>query len=418
MAPDRTDPSEPADPGGVTTLEGSLVLRPAGPADAEGIVALSVSAHGESEAGAVTHLLERPESWAVVVDGEQVVSTAVLLDHEGRYGPVPIRFGQVEYVATDPDHRRRGLVRALFDHLHHRSAGLGHQFTVVSGIPYFYRRLGYQYGLQYPPRYRLLDRTLSTTEPWDVGPATPGDVDHLVRLHEDAHGAADLVTFRPRADWEWLVRRAAGHGEEVFVARRDGRVEGFGRLQRHPGALVGRAELLEGAAESVGAARALLAHARGGDLGEELAVVDRPGTPFSHALHGAGEPSQDYLALYTRLPDPVAFLRHVRPALSQRLAASGFAGDHGTLVISLYDRTILVPYDHGEVGDATWGPAMEDPFEEGHAGVAPDALDALLLGRFGASGLDERVDDVMLGPDRPLLDVLFPALRADVPMTV
>ena len=68
--------------------------------------------------------------------------------------------------------------------------------------------------------------------------------------------------------------------------------------------------------------------------------------------------------------------------------------------------------------DATWGPAMEDPFEEGHAGVAPDSLDALLLGRFGATALEDRIDDVMLGPDRPLLDVLFPALRAAVPMPV
>lgn len=401
----------------VTRADG-LVLRSATAADAPGILALSVAAHGENDAGAVTYLLERPERWAVVMDGERVASTAVLLDHEGRYGSVPLRFGQVEYVATDPAYRRRGLVRALFEHLHQRSADLGQHLTVISGIPYFYRRLGYQYGLQYPPRYRILDRTLAATDPWTVGPATPADVDALVRLHEAAHAAADLVTFRPRADWEWLVSQAARHGEEVFVARRDGRVEGFGRLQRHPGALVGRAELYEAAAESVEAGRALLAHARNGELGEDLAVVDRPGTPFSHALHGAGEPSQDYLALYTRLPDPVGFLRHVRPALSQRLAASGFAGDRGTLTVSLYDRTILLPYDRGEVGEAAWGPAMEDPFEQGHAGVAPDSLDALLLGRFGASGLDDRVDDVMLGPDRPLLDVLFPALRADVPMTI
>ena len=399
-------------------LGDGLVLRTATAADAEGIVELSVAAHGPNDAGAVGYLLGQPESWAVVVDGEQVVSTGVLLDHEGRYGPVPVRFGQPEYVATDPDYRRRGLVRALFDLLHQRSGALGHHFTVISGIPYFYRRLGYQYGLQHPPRYRLSDRRLAATDSWAVGPATLVDVDDLVRLHEAAHDAADLVTFRPRADWEWLVSEASRHGEEVFVARRDGRVEGFGRLQRHPGARVGRAELFEGAADSVGAARALLAHARGGELGEDLTVVDRPGTPFSHALHGAGEPSQDHLALYTRLPDPVAFLRHVRPGLSRRLAASGFAGDQGTLTVSLYDRTLLLPYDRGEVGDARWGPAMEDPFGEGHAGVAPDALDALLLGRFGASALDDRVDDVMLGPDRPLLDVLFPDLRADVPMTI
>jgi hypothetical protein len=204
----------------------------------------------------------------------------------------------------------------------------------------------------------------------------------------------------------------------VFVARRGDRVEGFGRIQRHPEELVARTEMYEAAADSVGAATALIVHARRGEDGADLAVVDRPGTPFSAALRALAEPSRDYLAIYTRIPDPVAFLRHVRPVLSQRLAASAFAGEQGELILSLYDRTVRLAYAGGEVGDIEWGPAMEDPYEEGHAGVAPDAFDALVLGRFGAAELDRRVDDVMLGRALPLLDVLFPRMRADVPMTI
>ena len=50
--------------------------------------------------------------------------------------------------------------------------------------------------------------------------------------------------------------------------------------------------------------------------------------------------------------------------------------------------------------------------------LAVQALPALLLGRFGATGLEDRVDDVLLGPAGPLLDVLFPPMRADLPTTV
>lgn len=418
-----------------TPLADGLVLRAGRDEDRDDIVALNVAAHGASEAGAVRHLLKRPEQWAVVVDpdrGDRVVSTCVLLEHEARYGSVPFALGQIEYVATDPDYRRRGLVRAQFDALHARSAALGQLMTLVTGIPYFYRRLGYQYGLQYPRRYRLVDRLLADTGPWIVGPATADDIDDLERLHAQGHQAADLVALRPRADWEWLVRDAAGHGEELFVARREGRVEGFGRVQRYPDSVMERAEMYEAAADSVGAARALLVYARDGARGDaggsdpprhlghgpDLAIVDRPGTPFSVALRASGEPSQDYLAIYTRIPDPVAFLRHVRPVLAQRLAGSPFAGECGSVVVSLYDRSITIAYERGAVGAIEWGPAIEDPFEEGHAGVAPDALDALVLGRFGAAGLDALVDDVMLGRDLPLLDVLFPPMRADVPMTI
>jgi hypothetical protein len=47
-------------------------------------------------------------------------------------------------------------------------------------------------------------------------------------------------------------------------------------------------------------------------------------------------------------------------------------------------------------------------------GVAPDWFPALVLGRWGARGLAARVDDVLLGDHAPVMDVLFPALPADI----
>ena len=400
-------------------LGDGLVLRPARPSDHAAIVALSVAAHGERERGAVEHLL--PQRWAVVVDGDgRVASCSVLLDHEGRYGSVPIRLGQIEYVATDPEVRRRGLVRAQFEHHHAVSASLGQHLTVVTGIPYFYRRLGYGYGLQWPQGLRLVDRRLAADPDWTVERATETDVDDLVALTERAHAAADLVALRPRGDWAWLVTRSIDHGEEVLVARRGAGapVEGFLRLQRRPDDAVGRCEAFDAAADSVAAARALLAHARRGDLGAELAVLDRPGTPWSAAVGAVAEHAQDYHPVYARIPDAVAFLRHVAPTLSERLAASAFAGEEGTLVLSTYESAIHLSYAGGQVTGVEAGPGIEDPFEEGLPGLPPDALPALLLGRFGASALDARVDDAMLGPALPLLDVLFPPMRVDLPTTV
>ncbi|MCB1013655.1 MAG: GNAT family N-acetyltransferase [Acidimicrobiales bacterium] len=408
----------PDRPDGAQDLGGGRVLRAGRADDTEALLALSEAAHGPSELGAVRHLLDDPGRWTVVTARGRVVSCSVLLDHAGRYGHVPVRFGQVEYVATDADHRRQGLVRAQFEWHHRVAAHLGHHFTLITGIPYFYKRLGYSYGLQWPPRLRPAERWGEPVDPWVVAPATAADVDALSRLHHEAHAAADLVTFRPRADWEWLVTGAAGHGEELLVARRDGVAEGYARLQRHPGARVGRCEVFDAATSSVGAARALLAHARAGDLGADLAVLDRPGTPWSAALRGRASPARDYHPLYVRLPDPVGFLRHVRPVLSERLARSPFAGERGSLLVSCYMSAVRIDFADGEVTAVDAAPGIEDPFEEGLPGVAPDAMPALLLGRFGATGLEDRVDDVLLGPAGPLLDVLFPPMRADLPTTV
>jgi hypothetical protein len=59
-------------------------------------------------------------------------------------------------------------------------------------------------------------------------------------------------------------------------------------------------------------------------------------------------------------------------------------------------------------------PGIEDPFAHDAVGVAPDAFGALVLGRWGAAGLEDRVDDVVLGRRRGLMEVLFPQVAADV----
>jgi hypothetical protein len=46
--------------------------------------------------------------------------------------------------------------------------------------------------------------------------------------------------------------------------------------------------------------------------------------------------------------------------------------------------------------------------------VPPDLIATLIYGRYGASGLDARYDDVRLGRAAPLMDILFPQVQADI----
>ena len=46
--------------------------------------------------------------------------------------------------------------------------------------------------------------------------------------------------------------------------------------------------------------------------------------------------------------------------------------------------------------------------------MAPDWFPALVLGRWGASGLAERTDDTELGDHATVMDVLFPPLPNDL----
>jgi predicted acetyltransferase len=70
-----------------------------------------------------------------------------LIPQTWTYAGVPFGVGRPEAVGTDPDYRRRGLIRMQFEVLHGKSAAMGHLVQGITGIPWYYRQFGYEYAL-------------------------------------------------------------------------------------------------------------------------------------------------------------------------------------------------------------------------------------------------------------------------------
>jgi len=248
-----------------------------------------------------------------------------------------------------------------------------------------------------------------------VRPARADDLEALVRLHEAAQDRTGIALQRARRSWWALITEGPDWNDHVLVAEQDDEVVGSVRLLRwpeDPGT-----ELLEGAAATARAGRALLAAARertdGSEGDGDLCSFDRLGDPYGVALHEVGLPTRRWHPTYVRVPDPIVLLRAVQPVLSRRLASSPFAAEEGELVLSLYSWSIRFTYEHGAITSIEQAPGIEDPEDQGDAAVAPESFPALVLGRFGAAGLAERVDDVLLGHHHDFMGVLFPRLSND-----
>ena len=394
----------------------ALELRRGREEDLDQVVALSVDAHGEYDEHGVRWCFggggAEPSDWVVAVDGDRVVSTMALLDQTLHFGDVAVPSGQPEWVATAPDHRRQGLIRAQFELIHEWSAERGHLLQFISGIPYFYRRLGYGYASDWPERFRPRPSLPAAPAGWSVTDAEADDLPAIQRIDAAASEATDIRRERTPAEWAQVLA-SPRRDQHVLVARHDGHIHGWMRIHRYPDDTLAPCDVLEAAADSTDAAHALLAQARtvAGDL--DVAVLDRPGTPFSAALRADSDPTFRYLPFYARIPDPVALLDHLRPLLSARLAASPLRDESGELELSLYNAGLALTYAKGEVTAVRSVPGREDPLEEGRAGIAPDLLPALIFGRFEPAELQRRYDDVEFHRDLPVVEVLFPRQIAD-----
>ncbi|MFJ6676878.1 GNAT family N-acetyltransferase [Actinosynnema sp. NPDC091369] len=381
-----------------------LVLRTARPEDLPQIGAL-LADRGEP-ADAVDHRLvvEDPdagwEACAVVVDGDEVVSTATLLDETLVLDGVGIPASQVELVATDRAYEGRGLVRALMDWAHRRSAARGQLVNVMLGIPYFYRQFGYTYAIP-----------ISATRPVTGRPDGGGhvlrragveDIPAMTRLQDAEQARADLRMPHSPALWRWLVAR---DGSTEWLVERDGVPVATGRTTPPEEGV----RLCEVAAVDEAAAHALLA------LTGAEEVTERPGSVAGAALDPfLGPAPEEANSYYVRIGDPVALLEHLRPVFGRRLAEGGFGDGQGEAVVSFYRSHVRLPFEAGEVGPVVAGGRMQSPGAAGGAGVAPDMLASLLFGPHGIKGLTARFPDVYPGPNADLMHTLFPPVRGDL----
>jgi GNAT superfamily N-acetyltransferase len=386
-------------------LPGGLVLRPAGATDLVQAAAL-LADRGEPADARDVELVAASQGLgaiAVVVDGDRVVSTATLLDEIVHLGGVAIPTGQVELVATDAAYEGRGLASALVGWAHERSRARRQVLQVMIGIPYFYRRFGYEY-VQPMPTWHPLAEIPRPDSDVIVRRATSADLRSLERLQCHAQADVDLRMGHSSACWGWLLAHEAS---ELWVADRGGSPVGMVRTLP-PGAGSAAAEL---AAQDEQAALALLGHAAG-RCDEPLIVQRRRGLPAAVTSHLAG-PLARAEWYYARVPDVAALLTHLAPVLQERLRAAGLDRDQ-ELLLSTYRQHWRLRVGPAGVEVVTRGAAEQAPVSKGGSGVPPDAIASLLVGAQGAAGLEELLPDCLLGRQRELMTVLFPPLTADL----
>ena len=143
------------------SLGDGLVLRWATADDVEALAQFNFDLHNNNRGGT-------PEIWlknwtrdlasgrhpttgagefTIVVDERdenRIVSSSVLILQTWRYEDIAFGCGRPEMIATHPDYRRRGLVRAQMALMHEKCSDRGDLVQAITGIPWFYRQFGYE----------------------------------------------------------------------------------------------------------------------------------------------------------------------------------------------------------------------------------------------------------------------------------
>jgi len=376
------------------------------------------------------HPTVRPSDFTVVEDDRThaVVSALCLIAQTWTYEGIPFGVGRVEIVATRPEARRRGLIRAQFEVVHRWSEERGHKMQAITGIPNFYRQFGYEMAMEldgchdcYPPQVPRLEG--GQEEPYRVRPATAADIPFMAQVYA---AATRRKLIACPFDEAMLRYELDGRGEKSDARRALGVIETpqgepLGYVAHlpwlHQQALpVTGYEIKEGVswlAVTPTVVRYLDGTARGYAardpqesyqmlqfwLGDEHPLYDvfRGGLPYVHSPY----------AWYIRIADVAGFIGHIAPALEQHLARSHAAGHSGELKLSFYRSGLRLLLDRGKLAVIEpWDPAGQ----RASAAFPGGTFTKLLVGYRNTDELRAAFPDCRVYSDeaRVLLDAIFP----------
>ena len=426
-------------------LGDNLILRFARPNDVDALAEFNARVFEDEKIGVLVrglmsghHPTVKASDFTVVEDTRtnKIVSSMCLISQMWTYCGIPFKFGRPEVVVTEPEYRRRGLVRKQFEVIHALSASRDELMQGITGIPWYYRQFGYEMAMEVDGGRAIAGIDLpklkdGDSEKYHLRPVVDDDHAFIRELYDCVSCRQPFSTLRSEVEWnyefggrsendfahlKWLIIETAA-GDRLGYVQYYPWIEdnalyivqielksGVGYLNLMPSVLQGLWKI----------AQAMPAY--GNHKNQELKAINLElgrTHPACHALLGNKIRVDEPYGLYIRVPDLVAFLRHIRPALEKNLVETIAEGYNGELKLNYYRSGIQLKFNGGKITDlSTWSP---DSVEEGDARFPDLTFLQLLCGRLRFNELKTNFVDCG-GRDEAgvLLDCLFPPFTGNI----
>ena len=384
------------------------------------------------------HPTVKASDFTVVEDTRtnKIVSSMCLISQTWTYRGIPFKFGRPEVVVTEPEYRRRGLVRKQFEVIHALSASRGELMQGITGIPWYYRQFGYETAMNlgggrgvagvHLPKLKDGD-----SETYHLRPVVDDDHAFIREVYDHASRRQPFAVLRSEAEWnyefggrsendfahlKWLIIETAGRewlgyvqyypwieDNTLYIVQMELK-SGVGYLNLMPSVLHGLWKIAQTTPKW------------GNHQNQELKtlMLELGRThPAYHALLGNKIHGHEPYGLYIRVPNLVAFLRHIRAVLEKNLVGTVAEDYNGELKLNYYRSGIKLKFNGGKITDiSNWSP---DSVEDGDAQFPDLTFLQLLCGRRRFNELKTNFVDCE-GNDEAgvLLDCLFPPLTGNV----
>ena len=380
---------------------------------------LNVNVHGESVRDYVNYVfLNHPRKEDVLFlyikdsNSNKIVSSISLMPLVWRFGITIIPVCEMGFVGTLEEYREKGLIVELNKFYEHIMAEKGYIISVIRGIPYYYRKLGYEYAIPLDHRMflSLSKIPLDDLEYLKIRKADLDDIDFIVNKYNQYYGDFFISNIFNKDCYisKFLNDHYNEFKASTYIIETSGKSIAyftFGKSYDNLGYDIKTSHINRECGIKILQFTKEIARDENPDQ-VDLAV--REDTDLAELIGELGGTMYDTYGWQVKIPNLKFYLEKIKPILENRIRNSNFQGVIQDLKISNYKTTIFLSFNNGQISTIK----MEKGYPKELScdlKLPGSVLFKLILGDRSFKEIKHIIKDAKVKHEsRELIDVLFP----------
>ena len=384
------------------------------------ILELNVAVHGEEIKEYIKRIYkEHPKKkdilWFYIEDNStgQIISSITLLPLEWQFEGKLLSVCEMGFVGTLKEYRGKGLIDKLNEFYERVMMERGYLLSCLRGIPYYYRRFGYEFVLSLDERFSLSPNQIPSIElsHIDIRKASRKDIGYIQnQYNSNSNNFLISNSFDTESFYFKFMNDSFDDSKlSAYIIEENGKPEGYFLIgmsfdnevytiitpQLSPPQMI---KLLQHINEYPKKEKDLI-----------LNVAEFSG--FGKYLFSIGKLISNY-GWQLKIPNLKRFFESIKVVLENRVEKSKFNNLSKTVIISDYKQSIELIFIKGKIEDIKIKSGYPDA-EKCDVRIPGAMLLKLLLGDRTVDEINYIVKDARINPSsKKLIEILFPKVNS------